>query len=71
MELVTFDFDLYYQKETANAKADSFSRYPPFTSRERGTTAAGAKTLLTREQWLEVGEMKIDDEGCNTICSGA
>ena len=61
-ELKQFDFDLYYRKGTANAKADIVSRCPAFTSREGGTMSATNQPMLRKEQWLEVGAVQIDDD---------
>jgi len=70
-ELVSFNFDLYYRKGSANQKADILSWCPAFTSKEGGTTATGNQTLLRKEQWLEVGELQIDDEDYDIIKIGA
>jgi len=70
-ELVSFNFDLYYRKGSANQKADILSWCPAFTSKEGGTTATGNQMLLRKEQWLEVGELQIDDEDYDTIKIGA
>jgi hypothetical protein len=48
--LATINFDLFYRKESTNAKADTVSRCPAFTTREGGKTAAGNVTLMTKEQ---------------------
>jgi len=70
-DLVSFNFDLYYQKGSVNQKADILSRCPAFTSKEGGTTAIENKMSLKNEQWLEVGAMQIDDEGFGSIDIGA
>lgn len=69
-ELEFYDFDLYYQKGSSNSKADALSRCPEFTSREGGTTAAHERTLLRKEQRLEVGAMEIDNIGYEVIQIG-
>ena len=70
-DLVSFNFDLYYRKGSANQKADILSRCLAFTSREGGTTATGNKLLLRKEQWLEIGAMQLDDNGREDIYIGA
>jgi len=70
-DLVSFDFDLYYRKGSANQKADILSRCPEFTSGEGGMTATGNKTLLRKEQWLEIGAMQLDDSSYEIIHIGA
>jgi len=70
-DLVSFDFDLYYRKGSANQKADIFSRCPAFTSGEGGTTAAENKMLLRKEQRLEIGAMQLDDNSHQVINIGA
>jgi hypothetical protein len=70
-ELQSYTFDLFYRKGSANQKADTLSRCPAFTSREGGTTAAGQQTMLRKEQWLEIGAMKLDEDECEEICIGA
>jgi len=67
----SFNFDLFYRKGSSNLKADTLSRCPEFTSGEGGTMAAGNKTLLRKEQWLEVGAMQIEDEEMSCINIGA
>ena len=70
-DLVSFDFDLYYRKGSANQKADVLSRCPAFTSGEGGTSATGNKLLLRKEQWLEIGAMQLDDNNYETMNIGA
>jgi len=70
-DLVSFNFDLYYRKGSANQKADILSRCPAFTSKEGGTTATGDRLLLRKEQWLEVGAMQLDDSDIEVMNIGA
>jgi len=56
-DLVSFNFDLYYRKGSANQTADIPSRCPAFTSGEWGMTAVGNELLLKKEQWLVIGDM--------------
>ena len=60
--LESFNLDLFYGKGNFKGKADALSRCPAFTSREGGTTAAGERTLLRQEQWLEVAAMGIHQQ---------
>jgi hypothetical protein len=61
-DLLSFDFGFFYRKGSVNTKADTLSRCPVFTSGQGGTTVAGRSTLLRKDQWLEVGDMQIDDK---------
>jgi len=70
-DLVSFNFDLYYRKGSANQKADILSRCPAFTSKKGGTTAVGNNLLLRKEQWLEIEAMQLDDNAHETIHIGA
>jgi hypothetical protein len=69
--LLSFNFDLFYQKGAANAKADILSRCLVFTFREGGMMAAGKQTMLRKEQWLEVGAMQLDETEIGCINIGA
>jgi hypothetical protein len=69
--LLSFNFDLFYQKGAANAKADTLSRCPVFTFREGGMMAAGKQTMLRKEQWLEVGATQLDETEDGSINIGA
>jgi len=67
-ELKQFNFDLFYRKGTANAKADFLSRCLAFTSREGGTISATNQPMLRDKQWFEVGAMQLDDDdNCGSI----
>jgi hypothetical protein len=57
-DLKQYNFLLLYWKGSSNAKGDSLSRCPEFTSREWGITSATNQPLLQKEQWLEVGVME-------------
>jgi hypothetical protein len=70
-DLLSFDFDFFYRKGSVNTKADTLSRCPAFTSGQGGTTVAGRSTLLRKEQWLEVGDMQIDDKEIHCVNIGA
>ena len=69
-DLVSFNFDLYYWKGSANQNADILSRCPAFTSEEGGTRAVGNKMLLRKEQWLEIEAMQLDDNDYEVITIG-
>jgi len=66
-QLKQYNFDLLYRKGSANAKADTLSRCPAFTSKEGGTTSATNHMMLRKEQWLEVGAMQLEDEDVDII----
>jgi hypothetical protein len=66
-ELKLYNFQLFYRKGSSNAKVDILSRCPVFTSREGGTTSATNQTMLSKEQWLEVGAMELDTNKYKSI----
>jgi hypothetical protein len=62
-DIQTLNLDLFYREGCSNLKADMLPRCLLFTSRERGTTAAGNESLLSKELGLEVGARQIKDDG--------
>jgi hypothetical protein len=71
-DLKMFNFELFYRKGTANTTADILSTCPAFTSREDGNVAVFKnKTMLDKEQWLEIGTMELDSDNYDTIDIGA
>jgi len=69
--LQTVNFNLFYPKGSFNVKADTLSRCQAFTSSEGSTTAAGQQTLFSKEQWLQEGDMQLDNDDIEVIRIGA
>jgi hypothetical protein len=70
-ELKPLYFEILYREGSANVKANTFSRCPVFTSRDGGTPSALNQRMLSKDRWLEIGALEVDQEVFQNIDIGA